>query len=219
MTYDADGHAADHSPEAPALIEHFVRIYPFVLLLMMTFVADVPLLRVRPFSQKVGATCFVIIEMTRQAGDHAVNEGKRNRAVRRNIHRVVVLLVIIVAAQAIRVFIPGGSQIHLRRRLRQTIPSPRAEKKNSKHCRYDQSPSPLVHASPAILTTPQKVKILSIRHCDFNKLQGMPASVPHFFCGTDNISPSDRTTRMTQPGRASANEAKIRSASPQLASC
>ena len=38
-------------------------------------------------------------------------------------------------------------------------------------------------ADKGMLMTMQKLKTLTIRHCDFNKLQGMPVSAPHFFAG------------------------------------
>jgi hypothetical protein len=53
-------------------------------------------------------------------------------------------------------------------------------------CGYHQARA----VDKGMLLTMQKLKTLTIRHYDFNKVQGMPASVPHFLqdrqcCSTD----------------------------------
>lgn len=112
MAYDTDGHAAYYFSVSAALIEHLVGIYPLILLLMMAFETDVPLQAVGPFPQKVGAARFVVLKMAGLAGDPALAERKRNLAERRDIHWMVIRFVI-VAAQAIGVFLPGGRDVPL----------------------------------------------------------------------------------------------------------
>jgi hypothetical protein len=149
MAYDADRHTANYFPEVALLIEHFVRIHPLIFLLVMTFEANVPLAKVRPLSQKVGPTRFVIIEMARYARDPALGEGKRDCTGRGNIHRMVIIPVI-VATQAISVFYLCGSQVCPRGSFRQSILTPWTGTNNSNHCRYDQNQLPFFHISPEI---------------------------------------------------------------------